>query len=450
MIHRILATLRELRARSILVGGWIAFMIYAWPGYLGWDSVTQLVQARAGHYTDDHPPAMAVLWRLLEHVVRGPALMLVLISVTFLAGVYLLLAKVMSERRAAWFAIAILAFPPVGTLLAVVLKDCLMAGFVLLGLPFLLGDGRRRWLGLALFAVASTMRWNTLAASLPLIFLLFRWSPTINGWKRYAVATVAWLGVTVGAGAVNQALTDEAYHYWYSSHAYQDIAGTLEYARPYSDAELREALEGTPLVARDQIQARMRAIYQPWSFTHLRGGDTRIWDFCETAEQRAAVARAWKQILTENPAAYLQYRWDVFVLLMRFDGGRYVNTITAFMPPHEDAALVEHDATYSRAQSVMASAVTPLSETLMFDPYIYLAVSLIVLGLAIGRDRLAAAIVLSGLSYQGAWFLLAPTADYRYSQWMVTTTVLGAIVCFANRRARLAAARTKQGNSQAE
>jgi hypothetical protein len=283
-----------------------------------------------------------------------------------------------------------------------------------------------------------------------LIVLLFEVRPGLAGWRRYALATVAWLGVTLAAGLVNQALTDKAYHYWYSSHAYQDIAGTLEYARPYSDAELRELLDGTPLYARDQIQARMHAIYQPWGFSHLRGGDTRIWDFCETEAERAAVVRAWKRVIADNPVAYLTYRWDVFVLLMRFDGGRYVNTITAFMPPHEDAALVEHDAAYSRVQYVMASAVTPLSETLVFDPYLYLAIALVVLALAIGRDRLATALVLSGLVYQGAWFVLAPTADYRYSQWMVTTTVLGAIVGFANRRARKLAASARHGISHAE
>jgi len=44
---------------------------------------------------------------------------------------------------------------------------------------------------------------------------------------RYAIAAGAWLGITVLAFGANRALVDEPKHYWYSTLAIADIAGTL-------------------------------------------------------------------------------------------------------------------------------------------------------------------------------------------------------------------------------
>ena len=52
-----------------------------YPGYMSTDSVIQLLQARAGIYTDWFPPAMAVFWRLWDRVVPGPFGMLLTQSI---------------------------------------------------------------------------------------------------------------------------------------------------------------------------------------------------------------------------------------------------------------------------------------------------------------------------------------------------------------------------------
>jgi hypothetical protein len=82
---------------------------------------------------------------------------------------------------------------------------------------------------------------------------------------------------------------------------------------------------------------------------------------------------------------------------------------------------------------------TVVRATPVFEPWIYLAISLLLLPLA-RRQRDVLALLCSGLVLESTLVLLAPSADYRYSHWMVITTCLAVIVLTA-RRARGAAIR---------
>src|SRR5690349_19243591 len=118
-------------------------LLYAYPGVMTIDSFDQLAEARAGFYTDSHPPAMAALWRVIDHVVPGPLGMLVLQLTCLEAGIYLLLRRAMSRRAAAIVTAALLVFPPIAVPMTVIWKDCLMAGFLVLGIAGVLAVDRR-------------------------------------------------------------------------------------------------------------------------------------------------------------------------------------------------------------------------------------------------------------------------------------------------------------------
>src|SRR5580704_577162 len=153
--------MRSLSPRAILAGGYAIFALYAYPGYMSWDSMTQLAQARRGIYTDDHPPAMAALWRVLELVLTGPLPMLLIGSIPFVVGLYSLLARVMTRRAAAIATVLLLWFPPIGTVIAAIYKDTLMASLLVAGTALLLSERSRRhvW-GLVLIGGATAMRYN--------------------------------------------------------------------------------------------------------------------------------------------------------------------------------------------------------------------------------------------------------------------------------------------------
>ncbi len=426
----------SLSPRAILAGGWAVFELYAYPGYMSWDSMTQLAQARRGIYTDDHPPAMAALWRVLELVVTGPLPMLLLGSIPFVIGLYVLLSRVMASRAAAIATVLLLWFPPIGTVIAAIYKDTLMASLLVAGTALLVSERRRMhtW-GLVLISAATAMRYNAIAATLPIVVLLYRFRGLV-GWRRYAIAATAWLAVTAAAMGVNAVLADRAMHYWYRTHALMDIAGTLNYARDYSDDEVARLLDGVPLAHRDRVQERFREGYQPVDFRQLDRGPMQIFVAPQTETERIAVARAWRDVIHDNLGAYLHYRWDNFAMLLRLDHRVYDNApITFVLRWHEEADFIGHDLEPGRIQRELLEVNRLISRTPLFDPYPYALLALALLAFAL-RDRLIAALLLSGLAYEGAWFLLAPTADYRYSHWMITCTLVAAVMLVAKRMSR--------------
>ncbi len=118
----------------VIVGlGWAVLIVYAYPGLMTSDSFDHLREARTGVYSDTHPPMINVIFKVADYIVAGPLGMLVLQSATLAAGLYLLLRRAFEPRRAAWWAAGVLVFPPVMVTMAVIWKDCLMAGLLALG-----------------------------------------------------------------------------------------------------------------------------------------------------------------------------------------------------------------------------------------------------------------------------------------------------------------------------
>ena len=445
--------MKRLSPPAILALGALAMMLYAYPGFMSFDSIWQLTEARSGELGDAHPPMMSALWGAVDRVIAGPFGMLVIQIACFLVGAYLVLRKLMSPRAAAVCASVLLLLPPVSSVMAVIWKDGQMAGYLLLGLALVMSP--RRWVRIAAlgcFVLATAMRHNALAMTFPIILLLFTWSPRHRWWARYPIAIAAWVAVTFSAQTLNGALVSSQMrsHLWHDALALYDIVGTLRYADPISDDELREVFAGVSLIPKENIQEATRRTYRPEDVVErarLAFGAGRyvpqLWtttyhfiDVPTTMEQRAAVARAWKQIVPAHPAAYLRYRWEVFSELIQMADepipkATYVWFVDVINPP---AAMEKtgHSAVPARIQDVLRDAMWWLGDTWVFRPFIYIALSLVFVALCF-RDRALLALIGSGLCSEAVLFLLAPTIDYRYSFWLVVTTLLAGMILIARR-----------------
>lgn len=126
----------------ILLAGWALFAIYAYPGLMTRDSYDQLVAARAGMFSGAHPTLMQGIWSVLDTFVAGPFGIVVLDTTMFVAGAYSILRRVLTPRAAAATAVGLLLFPPIGAVMAVAWNECLMAGFLMLGIALVLGAKR--------------------------------------------------------------------------------------------------------------------------------------------------------------------------------------------------------------------------------------------------------------------------------------------------------------------
>ncbi len=424
-------------------------IIYAFPGQMTQDSFDHMREAREGIYSDAHPPIMNVLWKLCDTIVAGPIGVLVVQSLLLLVGLYLIFRKTFEPRRAAWWTAALFVFPPSLTVMGVIWKDCVMAGLLAVGIAGLLSDLRsRRLLGLAAMFGATAFRYNAFGATLPLVVLLFQWSPGMHWLKRYALATACWLVVTVAAFGVNKALTDKPMYYWNSSLALYDIVGTYAFVdEDLPDSEFETQLAGTELVIKKDIHALIRDVYTPSTYYPILNDPQRtMWNvpingYVPAPEpQRDAISRAWWHTITTYPGAYLKHRITVFseALGIGTGRGRGVPVKREFRYPQ-----LAWDNGLATAASPIQNKLTRLMQyiarhTPFFVPWIYALLSLIMLPLAF-RQRDVLAIILSGIFMELTLLPLVHSNDFRYSHWMVLTTTIAAIV-LATRRYRAARA----------
>ena len=314
-------------------------------------------------------------------------------------------------------------FPPVAGVTAIVIKDAMMAGFLVLGVAAL--AWRRPWPALGWLLVSTMMRWNALCVTLPLLVVL--WPHGTTRTRRLAQAVGVWLAyLRASVRDANALLVDVPVHMWYATHAFMDIAGTVRWL-DVDNREARELIDGVPIAgAGSDLAERIRDTYDPADYRQLAWGSDRLFDKPTNEAQRSAVAAAWRRVVLGHPAAYLRYRWDNFRNLVRIDKQHefahvYVWFTVIAVP--ESKVRLQHDAAASRVQGVMQVCAIWLSNTPVYWPWIYFLTA--VGGLvAWRREPVIAALLASGLVYECAWFVLNPTGDFRYSQWMILTVAI--------------------------
>ncbi|MBS1123047.1 MAG: hypothetical protein H6Q90_5275 [Deltaproteobacteria bacterium] len=442
---RVLRALRTARPRVILAVGWLYLILYAYPGQMTTDTFDHLSESRAGIYTDGHPPALNVLWKLCEYLIAGPFGVLVVQSLAFLLGLYAVMRRTFSPRGAAWAATALFLYPPIMMPFAVVWKDSLMAGFLMLGVGGLLDDRRsRRLAGLAALFLASAFRYNAFGATLPLVVFLFELRPGLHWLKRYAISLTAWLAITFAAFTVNARLTDTPMHFWHSSLAVYDIVGTLSYVdRDLPDAELEQLFAGTDLQVHHDIHATIRTLFDPRDFMPIVTDEKlALWHLPVYGQtpapeaQRDAIGRAWKEILTTYPGAYVEYRLAVMAEVLSLTRPKPSGVVQRRQLQRPEFAYSQAVPTgWSKLQNRLTYWMSTLWKVLpIYVPWLYVVLALILLPLT-RKHRDVFALLASGLVIESSLLVLAPSPDYRYSHWTVICTCI-AIVTLVARRAR--------------
>lgn len=424
-------TRSRLEVLAILLVGWLVFLIYAYPGYMSFDSVVQLREARTGVFTDWHPPAMAALWRITDHIISGPFGMLVLQTTAFLAGCYLVIARYVKPRYAAIFTVLLFWFPPMSSTMAVIWKDSQMTGYLLLGMALLLSErARNRNLGLGLLLVASMMRHNGFTFTLPMIVILWQW-PRLAGWKCYAASLGLWLAITVVAFATNAALAKVKTHPWHSSVALHDIVGTLRYAN-LDDAEIKRELGDVPLRATDHLHDRIRTVYIPAAGVFTIGP---LIAQPTNEQERDAVSAAWKRIVRAHPFYYLKHRYKVFKCVLGLAG-----TPMPVWVGYDGIGADLYDDQPSATQAAMRDwMLQTVANSWVMRPYLYLlAIIGMLYWVAKSRDRFLIALTATAFISEAALYFVSPTPDFRYSIWVVPTSfiLLIALVVTRSQRAR--------------
>jgi len=430
------------RSRSFewLVIGVVAFFGFSlvwWvyqPGFMSWDSVVQLRQAREGSFSDDHPPIVALIWRVLDRHWPGPIGMLIAFDALFWLGMamfFRLLRWPLWARASALLAVGLQ--PAVFMLLGTVWKDTVMQAGLLAGFGALLlaapGLKRLWWVpAMVLFFVGIAARHNAVAAAWPLLAFPFFFGKRIARWRRLwqlsaslGVGLVITLVLHQGAARLSRSVAEPS-EYWQSTPIFDLVGMSLQLNEQLITPECGVLQPRVTL-------GRLRQVYDPTDHLRLykcaRKNCTPALGRTSDPAQLRVLSDMWKRAILAHPAAYLAHRWLAFRELLRL-GTRKIELSTGIS---KNPLGVPTQRT--QAGVVVVQLLSGLPKFPFYATWFYVIVecALLVAGAFdfFKRGRpLCFCSSLSGLLYLFTFFLATGAPDFRYSVWTILTTLLAA------------------------
>lgn len=447
------------KLKTVLLTGLIAIIVLGnFPGYMTLDSTSQLHQARTMILNDGHPPAMALIWSLLDKIVPGPVLMLFLNAIIHVWGVWLMSAIFVAPRKRYWLTALTILFIPTYFTIGVIWKDTLMNGFLLLAaggiVQLVLGAifkenlfSSLRWLLLIVVALflAISQRHNAPAGAVVLlcpVVLVFlnrlrkqkhvksvagqddaiTSALDLNWWKILITALLSVVTVIV------LFLSSVSFFDRFVTH-HRNFWQVLAF---YDLAAISTQIDENILPADIYPEADLELLkkhYSPYSVLSL----TKYSGFFYYITDEAALEKlsaAWKGAIMEHPTAYFSHRKSIYSEALGTGG------------VHPWAPIIVEPTIESRKHLYMPEVATfqkPLRTKLKNyvvrqDPFFYAPWFYYYLGLALilfflikwgvtrrisVKESLLLCFLTSGIAYELSLFFVAPSPDFRYSSYMI-------------------------------
>jgi hypothetical protein len=405
------------------------------PGYMSWDSLDQLQQARSLKLVDRHPILLALMWHWLDSIAPGPLGVLIATNLLYWSG----LAAICKALRwpllfRAFAVLAIGFYPPVFCIAAAIWKDSLMQAAFLAAVGCFIGfdsSGRRLLLGLALVftALGVLVRHNGVAAAWPLLSLALlsssfaRRVPEPSRLVAVAATSIVACGAFLFITVKALSPFAEPGNIWQLTASF-DLAGiSLETGTLAFD-------EGSPALHRGaglkQLRRRFNLIDSLTLFRCREHGCIPPVVTLEAPQDLAALARNWRRAILANPGAYLKHRYAVFREATGLSGRPAQIGFGSPNSPLANAYPLPHSA---RRWLTWFRSLRP---TPWFCEWNYLVVGLAALiagavFYARTRSALPLAFASSAISYTLSFFFASGGADYRYSVWPILGVVLSCV-----------------------
>ena len=441
---------RKLGATPILLVCFLAFLItlllYS-PGYMSYDSLAQLKQARNLNFTDNHPPIMAVIWAGMDRICSGQFGMLLLQTLLYWCGLAVFFIYLRGWLWLRVLAVLLVGFyPPIFGMVGTVWKDLLMLGSLTLAVGMMVRFERQKGvlvgLGIiVLLFVATAARHNSVVAIPPLVFWLAHSFRFVHAKRRRwtilraGAFALAVTGVThVSAGAFADLLVKQSSHHWQCVAMY-DIVGIS------AKADQMLVPEDAAFLTRPATLDDIKGRYDPmWSNILWQGWTSEdgikhepLFRKGLDAEGLSALKELWVDSLLNHPIAYLQHRWDAFAYLLGVGNSRLYSPFYYSRIRSNDLGLTFQ---VSWANQKLYDGLIWLCGTKVYRIWVYVLLLFVFSGVSLwsymktGRSLLLA-LSFSGLLYMLAYFPTVPSAHFRYSLWGLMMVVLwvGAGLC---------------------
>ena len=406
-----------------------------YPGFLSFDGVYQLRQARYGIRDNGHPPLMAYLWRILDFVIPGPAGMLILQTILYWFSLAMICRCL---KMVNWLRVVLLLtlgfFPPLFGLLGTIWKDVSMHAFLLAAVACCLIAQRTArlafvWAAYVFLFFAAGFRHNALAAAFPLLLWNTHIAARIAGWRVWRASVLAFVILFAGVTFVNRAGVADA-QLWRGTLVH-DLVGIsvrtntnllpleLSTASGLSFADLKSIYVGWHLDSLFHPEARPLFKLPPDVTAKpviLEGVDSR------------KIRDAWLSAISAHPSAYVAHRMELIRKLLVFEAG------APWAPYH--IGVIENDLGVTYTPGVRAGVIESTLGYLAWNTYLYsvwIYLLLLLALLAVFRtDPVVFSVAFSGLLYELTNFILAASPDFRYSNWLLGACVVCVIAAAAH------------------
>lgn len=437
-----ISLLSRLAPYTVALAASVLIAVSVWPGFMSWDSLHALRQARFGIENNAHPVIMSYWWRLLDGIYPGPGPMLLFQNGLFLLAFAHLLALFQVRALPATVMVIGLAIVPplLGPMLAVWKDIGMMACFLAAVAALMHADkrGGRISLAVALLFIfsATAYRYNAAIASLP---LWFWWSWLVM--RRVFLPRWQWLGrlavlfvlVTIvnltAAWFLNNYRIPQA-RTW-TAIALFDLIGTSHFAREnLIPAGLYEHHENFTMDDLDSI-------YFP---EHLSKSKRRMPDnaglkLLDGQVDNKSVEDAWSEAIVAHPLSYLRHR---LYFSLTFLG---IGRDEVFYPTHYgvDPNDLGVSFTPTALTRIAVGWVVWASRTPLSQPWIYYLLGIAVIAfLVLHRPtgwHAAAFTLTSGYLYLFGSLAVLPAADLRYHSWSLAAVIVGCVLAALTWRA---------------
>jgi hypothetical protein len=421
----------------------------SYPGYMSFDSVEELRQARAAVEGSQYPPFGSYVWRVVDWIWPGPALMQLIQNGLLLTSFSYLVSRTRLPMLIQIACICGFTFaPPLFGTMLVVWKDVAVGACYMAALALLICTGNRKskrvylYLSLGVFLIwcGIAYRFNAASGAMPLAVLaIHRMRGQDLGQRVRFVSIVSGAVLTVVLFAAVWVLNN------YRLPSFERLERNTN-----SDSIMRYDLIGISVFSGKAIvpgsdgnlvpASYLKAIYDPrhLNITSAKDVGERI------AVKIPDLGRLWIRSILENPVAYLHHRIAVF----REYIGLHTHNVFYITDPGVSENQLGVTFYPTPFKSYFVAKMIELQSSIFCRPYFYYVVSVALVGMAAlyGERRnfmVALFAASSGYLYLAPMFIVTPAADLRYNFWSVAASILASVFAITSISLRVRDGRLK-------
>ncbi|OWT74958.1 hypothetical protein CEY04_20545 [Achromobacter sp. HZ28] len=419
-----------------------ALLVVCYPGFMSYDSLRMLEEARTQVQGGIYPAMPVYLMRLADLGGHGPTVMLTVQNFMVFFCLALILRFVSAPQ---WLSVPILAIfllqPVLVGVMLVVWKDVTTTAPMLLALVLIYWASQNptsprislvKWSALLMLVIATLVRFNALTATAVIVgYWVLTFYSGRGRSKQLFVFVLALLAMAASNVFVNgyafpdlRKLDENELAYGIMSY---DLVGISKWS---GESMVPVDVSGQPAVPKADI-ADIDRIYNSLGALHISAANESLGNPVELTPpgySNSDVARAWINAIIHHPVAYARYRFDLFEEII---GAKphpiFEPTHFARIDPNE-LGVVAHDRAITRK---VLEYIETASTMIYGKPWPYLLLSMVCCVVMVCLRTIPGSLKILGTVATGAAFMyIAPflvmtgTGEVRY---VYPTLILGSI-----------------------